>query len=89
MSDPYLYPNSPALINNLGITDADELEHIERQLISSRMDEGCPEGDFDLKHLQAIHHHLFQDVYEWAGEIRTLEINKGGSQFQFRQYIEI
>ena len=26
-------------------------------------------GDFDLPHLQAIHHHLFRDVYEWAGEL--------------------
>ena len=87
MSDPYLYPNSPVLINKLGITDADELEHVERNLVSSRTDEGCPEGDFDLEHLQAIHRHLFQDIYEWAGELRTLEINKGGSQFQFRSYI--
>jgi cell filamentation protein len=43
---------------------------------------------FDLRHLKAIHHHLFQDVYDWAGQVRTVEISKGGSQFQFRQYIE-
>jgi len=30
----------------------------------------------------------FQDIYEWAGELRTVEINKGGHQFQFRRYIE-
>jgi cell filamentation protein len=42
---------------------------------------------FDLAHLRAIHRHLFQDVYDWAGEIRTVEIFKGGNQFQFRQYI--
>jgi cell filamentation protein len=36
---------------------------------------------FDLAHLQAIHHHLFQDIYDWAGEIRTLEISKGAQQF--------
>src|SRR5690606_15090999 len=46
-----------------------------------------PSGSFDLKHLRAIHRHLFQDVYDWAGELRTVEIFKGGSQFQFRQYI--
>ena len=28
-------------------------------------------GDFDLAHLKAIHRHLFQDVYDWAGKVRT------------------
>lgn len=35
------------------------------------------EGSFDLEHLQAIHRHLFQDVYPWAGELRTVGISKG------------
>ncbi|WP_197735645.1 Fic/DOC family protein [Allostella humosa] len=47
-----------------------------------------PVGSFDLKHLRAIHRHLFQDIFDWAGEIRTVEIAKGGNQFQFRRYIE-
>ena len=29
------------------------------------------EGDFDLDHMCRIHQHLFQDIYEWAGELRT------------------
>ena len=32
---------------------------------------------FDGAHLRAIHGHLFQDVYEWAGEYRTVEMSKG------------
>lgn len=32
---------------------------------------------FDGEHLRAIHRHLFQDVYEWAGEYRTVEMSKG------------
>jgi len=36
-----------------------------------------PRGDFDLAHLRAIHRHLFQDIYEWAGELRAVEISKG------------
>ena len=39
------------------------------------------QGTFDLAHLQAIHHHLFQDVYEWAGQLRTVDISKGSSRF--------
>jgi cell filamentation protein len=34
-------------------------------------------GAFDLKHLQAIHAYIFQDVYDWAGELRKVDIAKG------------
>ena len=54
----------------------------------SAFSEPMPAGDFDLDHLKEIHRHLFQDVYAWAGEVRTVEIAKGGSQFQPRRYIE-
>ncbi|HEX4861195.1 MAG TPA: Fic family protein, partial [Rhizomicrobium sp.] len=40
-----------------------------------------------LDHLRAIHKHLFRDLYEWAGEIRRVEIAKGGDQFQFSRFI--
>lgn len=33
-------------------------------------------GDFDFKHLQDIHYFLFQDLYAWAGEVRTVDIAK-------------
>jgi cell filamentation protein len=64
------------------------LNRIERELVTQRIKDGTPIGQFDLAHLQAIHRHLFQDIYDWAGELGTVEINKGGHQFQFRQYIQ-
>lgn len=36
---------------------------------------------FDAGHLQAIHRHLFQDVYEWAGTFRTVDMQKGTKPF--------
>ncbi|MDO5501050.1 MAG: Fic family protein, partial [Propionibacteriaceae bacterium] len=36
---------------------------------------------YDLAGLQEVHQHLFQDVYPWAGEIRTIEITKGSTAF--------
>ncbi|MDR3734290.1 MAG: Fic family protein, partial [Acidobacteriaceae bacterium] len=30
-------------------------------------------GGFDSAHLQAIHHHLYQDLYDWAGELRSID----------------
>jgi cell filamentation protein len=85
--DPYIYPETNVLRNRLGISDARKLDRIERRLVGDRIAEGVPIGPFDLTHLCAIHRHLFQDVYDWAGKLRTVEISKGGSQFQFRQYI--
>lgn len=83
MSDwqSYFYPDSEVLRNKFGITDADELERAERFIVEHRIREGIPTGNFDLAHLQAIHRHLFQDVYEWAGELRTVGMVKGGSSF--------
>lgn len=86
--DPYVYPGTRTLRNKLNIRDAAELDLAERRFAIIRARQGIPQGNFDLRHLKAIHHHLFQDIYEWAGQLRTVEISKGGSQFQFRQYIE-
>ncbi len=86
--DPYLIPGSGVLRNKLGIQDAPTLDRLERRLSTERASQGVPAGDFDLKHLRAIHGHLFQDVYDWAGQVRSVEITKGESQFQFRQFID-
>ena len=80
MSDPYCYPNSRVLKNKFNIHDADELLEAERRLSKYRMEELLFEpivGAFDFEHLKRIHAYLFQDVYDWAGEVRTVDIAKG------------
>lgn len=77
MHDPYVDPSSGCLRNRLGITDPVELQNAERSASllreqSIRM-HGLP-GGYDLPHLQAFHRTIFQDVYPWAGEIRTCEL---------------
>ena len=85
----YCYPPKfTVLRNKLGIRDAATLDRAERQIVRQRTVEGVPGGDFDLAHLQKIHRHLFQDLYAWAGEIRTVEIRKDRQQFQFVRFIE-
>jgi cell filamentation protein len=74
--ESYFYPGTTVLKNKLGIRDSDHLAEAERELVRQRMSEGVPEGHFDLDHLKAIHRHLFQDVYEWAGELRTVDMYK-------------
>lgn len=86
--DPYIYPDSGVLRNKFHIHDAATLDRVERLLVVQRMREGVPEGNFDLAHLRAIHRHLFRDVYDWAGEVRTVEISKGGNRFQLSRYID-
>lgn len=90
MSDTvYCYPPDYLVLKNKpGLKDASALDRFERRSAVQRQTEGAPEGDFDLAHLRAIHRHLFQDVYDWAGELRTVEIAKGGNQFQFCRFIE-
>ena len=85
--DPYVYPRSTVLRNNLGITDAALLDYHEREIVAQRAASGVPAGKFGLAHVCAVHRHLFQDIYPWAGKIRTVEIAKDGHQFQFRRFI--
>ena len=81
MSDNiYCYPESEVLINKLNITDRDELFEVEKQLTFVRLQElqqNPIEGKFDFEHLKSIHRYIFQDLYDWAGRERTVEIGKG------------
>ncbi|OZV13478.1 cell filamentation protein Fic [Tissierella sp. P1] len=85
----YCYPNSFVLRNKLNITNREELDVVERKITSLRMAEISKKpvrGNFDLKHLQDIHRHIFKDIYEWAGELRTVNISKGNT-FYNQMYI--
>lgn len=85
--DPLLYPGTEVLRNKLDIRDPAVLESAERRLVEQRISEGCPTGNFDLPHLQAIHRHLFQDVLEWAGQVRGVAISKAQSSFMHPERI--
>jgi cell filamentation protein len=90
-SDPYLEAKTGVLINHLGITDQTILEQTEAALAATRSYELSQiplKGRFDLAHLQAIHKHLFGDLYEWAGQLRTIDISKGGNRFANHMQIE-
>ncbi|MBR2658434.1 Fic family protein [Candidatus Saccharibacteria bacterium] len=80
MQDPYCYPDSRVLKNKLNIHSFEGLEEAERRLAKYREVELLDSpviGKFDFKHLQKIHAYLFQDIYDWAGKIRTVDIAKG------------
>jgi cell filamentation protein, protein adenylyltransferase len=78
--DPYLDIESGILRNRLGITVAAELRAVEATLTASRIYDVIRipiPGGYDLPHLQAFHRQIFQDVYDWAGELRTVSIGRG------------
>jgi cell filamentation protein len=79
------------LRNLLGLTDANALGLAEATLTALRIAELNDHpltGRFDLEHLKAIHRHIFQDVYVWAGELRQVDISKGNARFAHFAYIE-
>ena len=88
IDDPYTYANSTVLVNKLDLRDQGELDAYEAEISNARSEEPLPEGKLDFAHYCAVHHHLFQDVYSWAGEPRTVRISKQGNPFCFPELIE-
>jgi len=90
-SDPYLLPGTNVLKNLRGLTDPELLERFEARRthyrVSELIDNPLP-GRFDVGHLKAIHRYIFQDVYEWAGQFRTVNISKGGHLFGLATFLE-
>ena len=83
--DSYCYPASEVLKNKLNIQDYDNLAEAELAFTATRYSEYSSTitsiQDFNLQHLMALHRQLFQDVYHWAGEVRTVDISKGSTRF--------
>lgn len=82
-ADPYLIPGTNVLRNLVGATTPEELEAAENDFVSVRALElrlNPPQAQGTLEQLQWIHHQLFQDIYDWAGRIRTVDIAKGTGQ---------
>lgn len=86
--DPYTYPGTDTLRNWLGITDDRTLAEAERRLTLARGAEAARlTFPATADGYRALHRHLFQDVYEWAGQDRSVNIAKGGSSFAHVPYI--
>ena len=87
-NDPLCYPGTSVLINLAELTDQTELDDFEFSMYLTRAEEPVPDGDLGYRHYRAIHHHLFQDVYAWAGEPRTIRTGKAGNWFCYPENLE-
>ena len=80
--DPDCYRGTSILKNLLGIKDLGSLEDAEREitaLAATEIDFSPP--PYHLDYLCSIHETLFQDIYGWAGRLRTIDISKGATRF--------
>lgn len=87
----YCYPGSDVLINNFNAKNQKQLDILEAGYTAKRLmdlQKNPLKGNFDLKHLQNIHKYIFQDIYPFAGELRTENIGKDSFRFALCKFIE-
>jgi cell filamentation protein len=79
----YTDPITGILKNLQGIKDPDVLLFVESSAVTKRLQQlyDNPIEIKDSNSLLVIHHYLFQDVYAWAGKVRTVNIYKDGKPF--------
>ena len=78
MRDPYLYPDVNVLINRAGIKDPEILCKAEADITNLSMTAIYDKDyeKFNAETLCDIHRMIFGQIYEWAGEFRTIQIVK-------------
>ena len=83
-----------ALENKLGITESAQLAREEERISKKKAAELFENGMLDtlaagsFASLQAIHKYLFEDIYNFAGKVRTVNIAKGNFRFASVMYLE-
>lgn len=77
MKDPYIQENG-TLINKLGITEYKDLNSAEKDIgFAKLIDIGeAFKQKYDATYLKSIHKHIFGDIFDWAGEFRTVPVYK-------------
>jgi cell filamentation protein len=78
----YCYPNNHILRNKFNLLDEQILEEAEREF-STQAVIGIEyqEPPYHLSYLCNIHQTLFEDIYDWAGQLRRVDISKGSTRF--------
>lgn len=97
MRDPYLYEDSQVLRNKLNIKDQDKLDEAEADYVVYRLKDLAMNpmpGEYNTEHLLKMHHYIFQDLYDWAGEPRVIAIYKeedvlGGMSVEYSDPFDI
>jgi len=97
MNDPYLIPGTSVLKNKLNLTLQSDLDEAEADYAALRLRELAVQplpGNYGVRHYLSFHRYIFQDLYNWAGEPRRMNIMKeepalGGLSVEYTDYPEI
>jgi cell filamentation protein len=91
LSDPYVDPVAGVLRNRLAIADPDHLARAEAEFAYHAevrlYAEGVGFSRYDLPALHAVHRQLFAEIYDWAGELRTVDLGKGATTFAHARHL--
>lgn len=85
------YEGTTCLINKLDIRDEKQLESVESHITLAKiamLQKEPIQSELDFEHYKAIHRFIFEDLYVWAGETRTVNISKKGTRFARYDEIE-
>lgn len=77
--DSYLIPGTETLKNKLGIKNKEELKELEKIIVRKKLAYlylKPVQGNFDMEHLLKIHKFIFDEIYPFAGELRTCSMQK-------------
>lgn len=87
--DPYLYPGLDIMRNLLDIRQQQQLEQAAYEMTALRA-ATIELGPLvrGLPHLCVIHRQLYQDIFDWAGQLREVDIYQGDTPFCHFAYIE-
>lgn len=87
--DPYLYPGLDIMRNRLNIRQQQRLEQVAYEMTALRA-ATIELGPLvrGLPHLRTIHRQLYQDIFDWAGQLREVDIYQGDTPFCHFAYIE-
>ena len=78
------YEGTTCLVNKLGIRDEKKLSEIEAGITFAKavmLEETPIDDDFGFEHFKKIHEFLLCDLYEWAGQVRTVDVSKKRTKF--------
>ncbi len=85
------YEGTSCLINKFDIQDEKQLDIVEAEITLAKisiLQQAPIDGNFDFDHYKAIHKFIFEDLYDWAGTTRTVDISKKGTSFVKAENIE-
>lgn len=78
------YPNTNCLVNKFDVKDDKKLAEIEAEITFAKaavIESQAPSLPLNFDYYKSIHRFLFEDLYEWAGELRKVDISKKGTLF--------